>query len=153
MVYEAFIYESNNLNINLREYCEFFGFTENHENESILIFHSCSSNLNVDKDELDSSYDSCNELHIGNTPRSIMTKGNSVANGTRYGNFVKGNRDKLMITYRREQSHDYTMVGACGILFEGEMHFFGGWNYTDDGWIDLSRQHFVIETKKSGQLV
>ena len=75
-----------------------------------------------------------------------MTKGNSIANGTRYGNFIKGNRDKLMITYRREPSHDYTMNGACGVLFEGEIHFFGGLK-------DFNRQHFVIETKRSGQLV
>ena len=96
--------------------------------------------------------ENCHELHIGNTPRSIMTKGNSFANGTKYGNFIEGNRDKLMISYRREQTHDYTMVGACGVLFEGEMHFFGGRNYTNDG-IGFSRQHFVIETKRSGQLV
>ena len=86
-----------------------------------------------------------------------MTKGNSVAIGTKYGNFIRGNKDKLMISYRREPSHDYTMFGACGVLFEGEIHFFGGWNYTiDDGDnldFDLTRQHFVIETKRRGQLV
>ena len=143
------------MNIDLRNYCEYFGFTKNHENESILIFHSCSSNLNIDKDQTDSGFGNCNELHIGNTPRSIMTKGNSVANGTRYGNFIKGNRDKLMISYRREQTHDYTMYGACGVLFEGEIHFFGGYNYTADDMddVDFSRQHFVIETQRSGQLV
>ena len=65
----------------------------------------------------------CGELHIGNTPRSIMTKGNSISFGTQYGNFIRGNKDKLMITYRREPSHDYTMYGACGVLFEGEIHF------------------------------
>ena len=83
-----------------------------------------------------------------------MTKGNSVTAGTPYGNFIRGNKDQLMITYKREPLHDYTMVGACGVLFEGEIHFFGGNNYTkfDEG-IDLSRQHFVIETKRSGQLV
>ena len=81
-----------------------------------------------------------------------MTKGNSVAIGTEYGNFIRGNKDKLMISYRREPSHDYTMMGACGVLFEGEIHFFGGYNYTNEG-TDLSRQHFVIETKRRGQLV
>ena len=143
------------MNIDLRKYCEYFGFTENHENESILIFHRCSSNLNVDKDQTDSGFGNCNELHIGNTPRSIMTKGNSVAIGTKYGNFIKGNRDKLMISYKREPSHDYTMYGACGVLFEGEIHFFGGWNYTADDMddVDFTRQHFVIETQRSGQLV
>ena len=91
----------------------------------------------------------CNELHIGNTPRSIMTKGNSVTIGTRYRNFVRGNKDKLMISYRRERSHDYLMEFACGVLFEGEIHFFGGYSNK----IDITRQHFVIETQRSGQLV
>ena len=55
-----------------------------------------------------------------------------------------------MISYRREPSHDYRMLGACSVLYEGEMHFFGGASTYD---IDFSRQHFVIETKRSGQLV
>ena len=78
-----------------------------------------------------------------------MTKGNSVTSGTQYGNFVRGNRDKLMISYRRESSHDYSMRGTCGVLLEGEIHFFGGRDYG----IGLDRQHFVIETQRSGQLV
>ena len=135
------------MNIDLRKYCEFFGFTENHENESILIFHSCSTNINLKTE----STGVCGEKHIGNTPRSIITKGNSIANGTQYGNFIKGNRDKLMISYRRAPSHDYTMSGACGVLFQGEIHFFGGSNYR--AGIDFTRQHFVIETKRRGQLV
>ena len=94
----------------------------------------------------------CHELHIGNTPRSIMTKGTSTRRknrlpGSLYGNCDLGNNDKLMITYRREPSHDYTLDAACGVLFEGEMHFFGGFNYCD-----LPQQHFVIETQRSGQL-
>ena len=67
-----------------------------------------------------------------------------------YGNFVPGNNDKLMITYRREPSHNYTMQRACGVLFEGEIHFFGGTDYPES---NLTRQHFVIETQRSGQLV
>ena len=84
-----------------------------------------------------------------------MTKGNSKSFGTKYGNFIRGNKDKLMITYRREPSHDYTMYGACGVLFEGEIHFFGGDNTYDSIFFTdvFSRQHFVIETKRSGQLV
>jgi len=137
------------LNIDCRKQCEFFEFVENHENESILIFHSCSSNLNVDKGE--NCYTNCEEMHVGNTPRSIMTKGTSTRPRSRsvYKNFNPGNNDKLMISYRREPSHDYTMEGVCGILFEGEIHFFGGSDYE----IDLSRQHFAIETVRNGQLV
>ena len=97
------------------------------------------------------SYDGgCGELHIGNTPRSIMTKGNSISYGTQYGNFIRGNNDKLMISYRREPSHDYSMTQACGVLFEGDIHFFGGKRCF---LYDHTRQHFVIETKRSGQLV
>ena len=98
-----------------------------------------------------SGYGGCNEKHIGNTPRSIMTKGTSTRrknglSGYLYGNLDPGNNDKLMISYRREPSHDYVMTGVCGVIFEGEMHFFGG-----EG--NFSRQHFVIETQRSGQLV
>ena len=148
------------MNIDLRKQCEFFGFTENHNDESILIFHSCSSNLFLTSDDLGES--ECNELHTGNTPRSIMTKGNSVTIGTPYGNFIRGNRDKMMISYSREPSHDYIMTGACGVLFEGEMHFFGGGNFTPNEFrlanymnemLDFRRQHFVIETQRSGQVV
>ena len=97
----------------------------------------------------------CGEQHIGNTPRSIMTQGMSVTTGTQYGNFIRGNKDKLMISYRREPSHDYSMQGTCGVLFEGEIHFFGGYYYGNDGnvSIDFLRQHFVIETDRSEQLV
>ena len=70
--------------------------------------------------------------------------------GSLYGNFDPGNKDKLMISYRREPSHDYRMNRSCGVLFEGEIHFFGGWdNYSND----VTQQHFVIETQRSGQLV
>ena len=101
--------------------------------------HSCSTNINLKTD----SGGECDEKHIGNTPRSIMTKGNSVANGTRYGNFIKGNRDKLMMAYRREPTHDYMMAGACDVFYKGEIHFFGG-----QKWYNLTRQHFVIETDR-----
>ena len=91
-----------------------------------------------------------NELHTGNIPRSIMTKGNSLSYGTPYGNFIRGNKDKLMISYRRAPTHNYSMRGACGVLLEGEKHFFGGINYPS---FNLTRQHFVIETRRSGQTV
>ena len=145
------------LNIDGRKYCQFFGFIENPENESILIFHSCSTSLNTDNDDVMESlgmgYGDCGELHIGNTPRSIMTKGISTRRknglpGSLYGNFDPGNNDKLMISYRREPSHDYVMSGACGVLFKGEIHFFGGRER-----VSFDRQHFVIEKQRSGQLV
>ena len=96
------------MNIYSRKQCEFFGFTENHENESILIFHSCSTNIRSTSNDTGI----CGELHIGNTPRSIMTKGTSTRRknrllGSLYGNFDPGNSDKLMISYRREQSRLY----------------------------------------------
>ena len=100
--------------------------------------HQCSTNLNTDIFS-----DECSEFHVGNTPRSIITKGNSVTLGTQYGNFIHGNKDKLMISYRREPSHDYMMAGACDVYYKGEIHFFGGQKL-----YNLTRQHFVIDTDR-----
>ena len=46
-------------------------------------------------------------------------KGSSTRAGTKYGNFVKGNRDKLMISYVRDPTLDYAMAGTCGIVHQG----------------------------------
>ena len=64
------------LNIDTRKHCEYFGFIENHEDESILLFHSCSTNIDEKVNDINEA--GCNELHIGNTPRSIMTRLNSL---------------------------------------------------------------------------
>ena len=95
----------------------------------------------------------CGGKYWGNVPRSIMTKGTSTRRknpfpGYLYGNFDPGDQDKLMITYRRKPSHDYTMFGACGVVYQGDMNFFGGISGTAN---DMSRQHFVIETHKSDE--
>ena len=132
-----------------RRHCEFLGFIEVLKEESIIIFHSCSTNLNLNSDGLGS----CNERHTGNTPRSIMTKGSSTRRknrlpGSLYGNFDPGDQDKLMITYKRQSTHDYTMFGACGVVYQGNMHFFGG------GRVQMfDKQHFFIETQRSGKMV
>ena len=96
----------------------------------------------------------CIEKHTGNTPRSIMTKGTSTRRksslpGYLYGNFDPGDQDKLMITYYRDRTHDYTMYGACGVIYQGDIHFFGGFHFEDN----LSKQHFKIETHRSGKMV
>ena len=92
-----------------------------------------------------------------------MTKGTSTRRKSRlpgylYGNFDPGDQDKLMITYYRDPTHDYTMSGACGVIYEGNMHFFGGDIYThiqggNSSAYDFSKQHFMIETHRSGKMV
>ena len=75
--------------------------------------------------------------------------------GSLYGNLELGNEDKLMISYHRDLwSHDYSMNGACGVVYDGEMHFFGGFtnSYYEVGDV-YSRQHFTIEMKRSGRMV
>ena len=112
----------------------------------------------------------CGENHIGNTPRSIMTKGTSTRRknrlpGNLYGNFDPGDQDKLMITYERDPTRDYTMTGACGVIYQGDMHFFGGRNNiitNDDFSVNfeefvssgraLRKQHFKIETNRRGKM-
>ena len=131
--------------------------------ESIIIFHSCSSNLDVKR----SDGSNCYEKHIGNTPRSIMTKGTSTRRKNRlpgmlYGNFDPGDQDKLMITYERDPEHDYTLNGACGVVYQGNIHFFGGeaartttqlTHSTKSEDYDFRRQHFFIETQRKGRIV
>ena len=142
---------------NIRNPCEIFGFIEAPIEESIIIFHSCSNNIDVGRE-----HSNCNENHIGNTPRSIMTKGTSTRRknslpGYLYGNFDPGDQDKLMITYKRDPTHNYTLSAACGVIYQGNIHFFGG--DSDGGLldklenVDFSKQHFMIETKRSGRMV
>ena len=76
-----------------------------------------------------------------------------------YGNFNLGNNDKLMITFAREPSQNYTMKGACSVIYKGEIHFFGGeefsFGFGDDGrarFYEFQYQHFAIEARKSGRM-
>ena len=130
----------------IRTPCEFFGFIEAPIEESILIFHSCSANIEV---KIAAGKGNCNEDHTGNTPRSIMTRGTSTRRknslpGYLYGNFDPGDQDKLMITYQRDPTHDYTLDGSCGVIYQGDIHFFGGFYF--------NTQHFTIETHRSGRI-
>ena len=148
---------SHNCDLKIRNSCEFFGFIEAPIEESIIIFHRCSTNLDLKRSQ---SLD-CAENHIGNTPRSVMTKGTSTRRknrlpGSLYGNFDPGDQDKLMITYQRDPTHDYTMSSACGVIYQGNVHFFGGQNYSDDSEdipYDFSKQHFIVETHRTGKMV
>ena len=149
--------------LKIRTSCEFFGFIEAPNEESILIFHSCSSNIELNLAPGQSTF--CIENHTGNTPRSIMTKGTSTRRKNRlpgylYGNFDPGDQDKLMITYYRDPTHDYTMEGACGVIYQGDIHFFGGTAFKlhtgENGPFkleDFAKQHFIIETHRSGKMV
>ena len=127
----------------------FFGFIEAPIKDSIIIIHSCSSSLDVQA----SMSMMCEENHIGNTPRSIMTKGTSTRRKNRlpgylYGNFDPGDQDKLMITYERDPTQDYSLNGACGVFYQGKMHFFGGF-YMDH---NFTNRHLTIETHRSGRM-
>ena len=88
-----------------------------------------------------------------------MTKGTSSGRGSTYGNLILGNTDKLMISYKRELSEDYSMIGACAVVYQGDIHFFGGEDQFEEPILDsnistsLGRQHFLIETRRSGQMV
>ena len=64
-----------------------------------------------------------------------------------------------MITFAREPEHVYTMNDACGVMYQGELHFFGGDEFAevgDDGMVrngNFHHQHFAIETRRSGRMV
>ena len=75
--------------------------------------------------------------------------------GSLYGNCDLGDQDKLMITYNRDQTHDYTMNNACSVIYQGNMHFFGGgfMYFRGEDLYTFDRQHFIIETNRSGKMV
>ena len=75
--------------------------------------------------------------------------------GSPYGNLDLGNEDRLMISYHRDlSSHNYSMEGACSVLYEGEMHFFGAEpNAAYHSGNDYLSQHFTIEMKRTGRMV
>lgn len=114
--------------------------------------HECSTSIYLNN-SLETN--GCIEKNLGQQPRSIMTKGASTrAKSPRpYGNFDPGNDDKLMISYLREREVQYSLTDTCGVVYEGNMHFFGGSNFgrSNDGYGDFRSQHLVIE-KTSGKL-
>ena len=79
-----------------------------------------------------------------------------------------------MITFAREPSQNYTMKGACSVIYKGEMHFFGGEEFylgmfeefslgrqrmeSKNGVVrwgevyEYRYQHFTIETRRSGRM-
>ena len=65
-----------------------------------------------------------------------------------------------MITYYRDPTHDYTMRAACGVIYQGNMHFFGGTTFksfdreenSSFELEDFANQHFMIETHRSGKM-
>ena len=110
-----------------------------------------------------------------------MTKGTSTRRknsipGYLYGNFDPGDQDKLMITYERDPTQDYSLNKACGVIYQGGIHFFGGddrpgdlrkinhirkisgeppsrSSYPRDLSADFTKQHLIIETHRSGKMV
>ena len=111
--------------------------------------HECSTSVYLNNSLRSNG---CIEKNLGEQPRSIMTKGTSTrAKSPRpYGNFDPGNEDKLMISYSRDRQEQYSLDSACGVVYEGNMHFFGGSNFgrSNDGYGDFRSQHLVIEKSK-----
>ena len=65
-------------------------------------------------------------------------------------NFKLGNQDKLIDSFNTNEK--YTINGACGVYFKGQIHFFGGWNHPQ--WaknFNYENQHFGFN--KNGNFV
>ena len=65
-------------------------------------------------------------------------------------NFKLGDQDKLIDSFNTNEK--YTINGACGVYFNGLIHFFGGWNHPQ--WADnfnYENQHFGFS--KNGDFV
>ena len=122
---------------NVRNYCEFLGIRQD---DLIIIFDECSANV------FDDGYCHTNkDQGLPKFPRSIPVTSGST-------------NDEFTISYNKEPSFDYTMTYACGVFYQGDMHFFGGYiSPTSKGQYperqtdqDFSKQHFVIEKVTKG---
>ena len=114
------------------------------QDDLIVIFDECSTNF-FESNE-DYCYPNANkDQRLPKLPRSIpVTPGST--------------NDDFTISYDKEPSFDYTMTHACGIFYQGDMHFFGGYisvasrdqNLNRQADYDFSKQHFVIEKATKG---
>ena len=126
---------------NERNYCESIGIRQD---DLIVIFDECSTNVFDD-----SSYAYCHrnakmEQRLPKFPRAISVTG--------------GQDDQFTISFNEEPSFDYMMRHACGVVYQRDIHFFGGYlsitgagQYSDlQTEHDFRNQHFVIEKETSG---
>ena len=102
--------------------CRDYGIYDQPEN-SILIF---------DEDAAD-----------GNDERAIITQGFSTYSDNGGYGYQIGNKDRIITSFNINGNVEYQLIGACGVIHHGLIHFFGGWDS------DYRNQHFGFDEKRN----
>ena len=80
----------------------------------------------------------------GDNERAVITRGLS-SRLDKTGNYTRiGNEDKIITSFNTKGSErKYSFDGACGVMYKGIMHFFGGYS------LDYPNQHFGLSEKRN----
>ena len=60
-----------------------------------------------------------------------------------------GDKDKIITSFNTNGDVKYSLYGACGVIYQGVIHFFGGYNVP--AWNDVynyENQHFGLNEKR-----
>ena len=100
--------------------CQDYGIYDQPEN-SILIFD--------------------NDAEDGNKERAVITRGLSNYLDKTDEKYKIGNKDKIITSFNTNGNVTYEFNGACGVTYQGLIHFFGGYSYKN--------QHFGFDEKRN----
>ena len=89
----------------------------------------------------------------GNGERAVITRGLSSYSYKTDDKYKIGNKDKIITSFNTNNDVKYSLVGACGVIYQGVIHFFGGLNHPDwNRWwkadYNYKNQHFGLNEKR-----
>ena len=61
--------------------------------------------------------------------------------------FKIGNKDKIITSFNTNENVQYSLNRACGVIYQGLIHFFGGYNFKSND--DYESQHFGFDEKRN----
>ena len=79
----------------------------------------------------------------GNAERAVITRGLSNYLDKTDENYKISNKDKIITSFNTNGNVKYQFNCACGVTYQGLIHFFGGWNS------DYQNQHFGFDEKRN----
>ena len=86
----------------------------------------------------------------GNDERAVMTRGLSSDVLSWSKKYIIGNKDKIITSFNTNGAVKYSFNCACGVIYQGIIHFFGGSNDVDwNNDYNYENQHFGFDEKRN----
>ena len=64
----------------------------------------------------------------GNDELAVITRGLSSYLYDTGDKYKIGDKDKIITSFNTNGNEKYSLTGACGVIYQGVIHFFGGYN-------------------------